>query len=173
MTERSLLNPCVYLIEQNAAIPNPVVRGLSAGMGLIKPLFGVEAKLQGAVLGTVTGETLEDATAAVEEDKARNKVLIYTYKLSPFSSEAISLLEASGYEFTNIELGLEWFTLGGSGSQKRVALGSMVENGGTSLPKVFIGGKPLPGASGYSALADAVESGELEKRLIAAGAKQR
>ena len=153
-------------------MPNPVVKGLSAGMSLIKPLFGIEAKIQAAALGAVTGDTIETVTADIEVAKAENKVLIYTYKLSPFSTEAVGLLEASGYEFTNIELGLEWFTLGGKGSMTRVALGSMVDNGGTSLPKIFIGGEPLSGASGYSALAEAVESGELEAKMKAAGVKK-
>ena len=48
----------------------------------------------------------------------------------------------------------------------------MVENGATSLPKIFIGGSPLGGASGYSALAAAVESGELEGLLKKAGARK-
>ena len=70
-----------------------------------------------------------------------------------------------------IELGLEWFALGPNGSQKRRVLGSMVENGATSLPKIFIGGTPLGGAAGYSALAESIESGELEGLLKKSGAK--
>ena len=92
--------------------------------------------------------------------------------MSPFSTEALALLESTGYEFTKVELGLEWFLLGGRESQIRVALGDMVENGATSLPKIFIGGKPLGGASGFSALTEAVESGALEGLLKAAGAKK-
>ena len=53
-----------------------------------------------------------------------------------------------------------------------VQLGQMVENGATSLPKIFIGGKPLAGAAGYSALAASIESGELEGLLKKAGAKK-
>ena len=152
--------------------PNPVVKTLSAGMGLISPLFVLEGKVQAAALGKVAGFTYEDAVSEVEQSIAGNKVLIYTYALSPFSTEAVALLESTGYEFTKIELGLEWFTLGGRGSQIRVALADKVENGATSLPKIFIGGKPLEGASGYSALAKAAEDGTLEERLKAAGAKR-
>ena len=100
------------------------------------------------------------------------QVLIYTYGLSPFSTEAIALLESTGYEFTKVELGLEWFVLGGRESQIRVALGDMAENGATSLPKIFIGGKPLSGASGFSALAEAANDGTLEGMLKASGAKK-
>ncbi|KAJ1472105.1 hypothetical protein T484DRAFT_1976224 [Baffinella frigidus] len=154
------------------AEPNPVVKILSAGMGLAKPLFGVEAKLQAAVLGRIVGYTMDEAVADINEAKASNDVIIYTYALSPFSTEAVNLLESTGYAFTKVQLGLEWFTLGGKGSQKRVALGDMVPNGGTSLPKIFIGGAPLTGASGYSALAEAVEEGTLEGLLQAANAKR-
>ena len=66
----------------------------------------------------------------------------------------------------------QWFTLGPLASKKRVALGEMVPNGGTSLPKIFIGGEPLSGASGYSALAEAVEDGTLEGLLKKSGAKR-
>mmetsp|Transcript_46140 Transcript_46140/g.116806 ORF Transcript_46140/g.116806 Transcript_46140/m.116806 type:complete len:185 (-) Transcript_46140:226-780(-) len=155
-----------------AAEPNPLIKGMSAGMGLLKPIFGVEAKLQGAALGRLSRYTIDDAIAQIEQDKKANKVLIYTYGLSPFSTEALALLESTGYQFTKVELGLEWFTLGGRGSQMRVALGDMVENGGTSLPKIFIGGQPLGGASGYSALAAAVEDGTLEGLLKRSGAKK-
>jgi len=155
------------------ASPNPVIKLMSSGMGLIKPVFGIEAKLQAAALGTVAGVGVDDATAEIEADKKASKVVIYTYKLSPFSTEALGLLDSLGYEYTNIELGLEWFALGGMGSQKRIALSEMVENGATSLPKIFIAGKPLGGASGYSALAEAIESGEIEGLMKAGKAPKK
>merc|ERR1712216_660527 len=150
----------------------PLVKVASDGMGLIKPLFVAEALLQALVLGKLFKVSKEDVIAEIEQKKAENPCVIYTYKLSPFSTEALALLDASGYEYTNIELGLEWFALGGRGSQTRVALAEMCENGASSLPKIFIGGKPLGGASGFSALADVVERGELDGRMQAAGAKK-
>ena len=42
----------------------------------------------------------------------------------------------------------------------------MCENGATSLPKIFIGGKCIGGAGGFSALTDLVEKDELEVRKI-------
>jgi len=154
-----------------AAEPSPLIKGMSAGMGLIKPIFTAEAQLQGLALGAIGGVGTDDVRGEIEDDVSSNKVLIYTYALSPFSTEALSLLDSMGYEYTKIELGLEWFALGPSGSQKRRVLASMVENGASSLPKIFIGGAPLGGASGYSALAESIESGDLEGLLKKAGAK--
>eukprot|EP00617_Octactis_speculum_P015617 CAMPEP_0185745638 /NCGR_PEP_ID=MMETSP1174-20130828/4042_1 /TAXON_ID=35687 /ORGANISM="Dictyocha speculum, Strain CCMP1381" /LENGTH=183 /DNA_ID=CAMNT_0028419793 /DNA_START=128 /DNA_END=679 /DNA_ORIENTATION=+ len=152
--------------------PNPVIKILSGGMGLIKPVFAAEAGIQAAALGAVGGVSEEDVAAEIEAAKSSSEVLIYTYALSPFSTEALGLLDSTGYEYTKIELGLEWFTLGPNGSQTRKVLGSMCENGATSLPKIFIGGQPLRGASGYSALAEVIENGELENLLKSSGAKQ-
>ena len=118
---------------------------------------GAEAKLQAAVLGgSVDPETV---AADIASAKKANKALIYTYSLSPFSTEAVAILEASGYEFTNIELGAEWFTLGGVESVTRIELSKEVENGATSLPKIFIGGKCIGGCAELAALA---ENGELD-----------
>ena len=151
---------------------NPLLKVASRGMGLIKPLFVAEAQIQSAVLGGIAGVSDSDVQAEIDTAKAKSPVLIYTYKLSPFSTEALELLDSTGFEFTEIELGLEWFTLGGRGSKTRTVLASMVENGATSLPKIFIGGEPLSGASGFSALAESVESGQLEGLLAKAGAKR-
>merc|ERR1712086_11121 len=152
---------------------SPVIKVASDGMGLIKPIFGVEAKVQAAVLGGVSGVSKEDVVADIESSKKANKLLIYTYALSPFSRQALAILDASGYEYTNVELGLEWFTLGGRASQTRVALGEMVENGATSLPKVFAGGEAIGGASGFSALASLEASDELEGLLKKARVPKR
>ena len=84
----------------------PLVKVASDGMGLIKPLFVAEALLQALVLGKLFKVSKEDVIAEIEQKKAENPCVIYTYKLSPFSTEALALLDASGYEYTNIELGL-------------------------------------------------------------------
>jgi glutaredoxin len=44
----------------------------------------------------------------------------------------------------------------------------MCENGATSLPKIFISGQQIGGASGFSALAALVDEGKLEPMLEAA-----
>merc|ERR1712127_740057 len=119
----------------------------------------------GAALGAISKVDKETVIAEINDAKTKNKALIYTYGLSPFSSEAVNILENSDYEFTDIELGAEWFLLGGKNSVARVALSEQVEGGATSLPKIFIGGKCIGGCSELSQLA---ENGELESLLSSA-----
>jgi hypothetical protein len=102
------------------AAPNPIISIAAKGMSLLSPIFKVEAALQAALLG---GSQKEEAQMEIDAAKKNNKVLIYTYALSPFSVQAVDLLEGSGYQFTKIELGAEWFLLGGKGSAIRAALG--------------------------------------------------
>jgi glutaredoxin len=126
-------------------------------MSLLKPIFAAEAQLQAAILGAGVDE--EKIKSEIDEMKKAKKVLIYTYGLSPFSTEAVALLEGAGYEYTEIELGAEWFLLGPEASVTRVALSRVVDNGATSLPKVFIGGNCIGGCAELAAL---VENGDLE-----------
>jgi glutaredoxin-related protein len=137
---------------------NPVIKVAANGMSLLKPIFGAEAKLQAAILGGSVDEA--DIFAEIEAEAKANKILIYTYGLSPFSTEALAILESSGYDFEKIELGAEWFLLGGKNSVKRVVLSNFAESGATSLPKVFIGGECI---GGCAELSSAVESGEFEE----------
>ena len=44
------------------------------------------------------------------------------YGLSPFSSEALALLDSTGATYRSIELGPEWFLLNGRASAKRAEL---------------------------------------------------
>jgi len=142
---------------------NPAIKAAANGMTLLKPIFGAEAKLQAKLLGG----NVDPATVAADIATAKkaNKALIYTYGLSPFSTEAVAILEASGYEFMNIELGAEWFALGGYESVARVELSKEVESGATSLPKIFVGGQCIGGCAELAALAD---SGELDTLMSSA-----
>jgi len=148
--------------EATTPQPNPVIKLAANGMSLLKPIFGLEAQLQAAVLGAISNVDKETVAGDIEVLKSQNKVLIYTYGLSPFSTEAISILEASGYEYTNVELGKEWFLLGGEASETRVALSKLVDSGATSLPKIFIGGECI---GGCAELAEIVENGELDSKM--------
>jgi glutaredoxin len=139
--------------------PNPAIKLAANGMTLLTPLFQAEAMIQAKVLGAITNVDTEAVAAELKQTKAKNKVLIYTYALSPFSTEAVAMLDASGYDYTKIELGLEWFVLGGKGSETRVALSKEVENGATSLPKIFIGGTCI---GGCAELANLVETNALD-----------
>jgi glutaredoxin-related protein len=146
----------------NAYAPNPAITVAAKGMSLLKPIFKAEAEIQAAALGAISKVNKETVIQEIKDNKTKNKALIYTYGLSPFSTEAIKILEGTGYEFTKIELGAEWFLLGGEASVTRVALSEEAEDGATSLPKIFIGGECI---GGCSALSDLAESGELETLL--------
>lgn len=146
----------------DAYSPNPAVTVAAKGMSLLKPLFKAEAQIQAAALGAISKIDKDTVVQEINDNKAKSKALIYTYGLSPFSTEAVKILEGTGYEFTKIELGAEWFLLGGKESVARVALSEEVEDGATSLPKIFIGGQCIGGCSALSELA---ESGELETLL--------
>ena len=142
--------------------PNPAIKLAANGMSLLKPLFALEANLQAAALGAIGGVDKEAVAENIANLKKENQVLVYTYGLSPFSSEALAMLDAAGCDYANIELGKEWFLLGGEGSETRVALSREVEDGATSLPKIFIGGECIGGCAQLAAL---VESGALEEKL--------
>ena len=79
------------------ATGNPVIKAASAGMGLLKPIFSAEASLQAAALGGLAGVDEAEVVAEIEAAKKANPVLIYTYALSPFSTEALALLDSTGY----------------------------------------------------------------------------
>jgi glutaredoxin len=165
-----LLTPVAAFVKRDAGVvgqssrlfasaPNPIIAVAAKGMSLLSPVFKVEAALQANLLG---GSKKEEAQLEIDAAKKQNKVLIYTYALSPFSTQAVALLDESGYQYTKIELGLEWFLLGGKESAIRAALGSEVESGATSLPKVFIGGNCI---GGCAELSDLVSNGGLEGLL--------
>lgn len=152
-------------IIETPSKPNPAIKLAANGMSLLKPIFVLEANLQAAVLGAIFKVDKEDVAAEIESLKKENNVLIYTYGLSPFSTEALSMLDNSGVEYTKVELGAEWFALGGKGSETRVALSKEIEGGSTSLPKIFIGGECI---GGCAELANLVESGELNDMIKSA-----
>lgn len=139
--------------------PNPVIKVGAMGMSLLAPIFKVEAALQALVLGAIGGVDKAAVAAEVDANVSNNKILIYTYSLSPFSSEAKAMLDASGYPYTEIELGAEWFLLGPEASETRVALANKLPGGASSLPKIFINGECI---GGCAELAGLVESGELD-----------
>lgn len=141
---------------------NAAIKVAANGMSLLKPIFAAEANLQAAVLGSLAKVDVDAVKSTIDAEKKENKVLIYTYGLSPFSTEAIAILEESGYPYKNIELGAEWFLLGGEASQTRVELAKAVESGATSLPKIFIGEKCI---GGYAELADVVAEGKLDETM--------
>mmetsp|Transcript_13949 Transcript_13949/g.33459 ORF Transcript_13949/g.33459 Transcript_13949/m.33459 type:complete len:190 (+) Transcript_13949:151-720(+) len=159
---------CFALSAQvNSAKPNPVVKVMANGMSLLKPAFVAEAKLQAAVLGGSVDS--DEVQKEIQSETKSSKVVIYTYGLSPFSSEAVNILDQTGVDYNQIELGPEWFLLNGKDSLKRVLLSEYVDNGATSLPKVFVNGQCL---GGCAELATSVESGEFDGLVGKKGGKK-
>ena len=146
---------------------NPVIKLAGKGMNLLKPIFSAEAKLQAAILGGGVDKAEVQEELNSLSAKKPPPCVIYTYGLSPFSTEALSILESTGATFEKRELGPEWFLLSPRASVLRAKLGEMT--GQSSLPHIFIGGESIGGLStGTPGLAALVESGELENKLKAA-----
>ena len=138
-------------------------------MGILSFLFKIENKFQAKALGASESDFVA-ARKNIEETVSSNKVVIYTYGLSPFSSEALAVLDEIGFpNYKNVELGLEWFLLDKEQSTLRAELLAMT--GQSSLPHVFIEGKHVGGLfTGtpdglYPGLATLKESGELQNML--------
>ena len=168
MIRKLLIFAFLPSLAASLSAANPAIKVAANAMSLLKPIFAAEASLQANLLGgTVDPSSVE---AEIADAKKKNKVLIYTYGLSPFSTEAVSLLESSGYEYTKIELGAEWFLLGGEASRTRVALAKEVSIGATSLPKIFVGGNCI---GGCAELAELVDNGEFEILLQKAKAPKK
>ena len=84
-------------LATQAYAPNAAIAIAAKGMSLLKPIFKAEAELQAAALGAIGSIDRQVIVDEINENKTKNKALIYTYGLSPFSSEAVAILEGSGY----------------------------------------------------------------------------
>ena len=144
--------------------PNPAIKLAGKAMPLLGPVFSLEADLQAIIfnLGTYDADAVQ---ADISKTIKSAPVVIYSYGLSPFSTEAIAVLESTGARFENVQLGLEWFALGPKASATRVQLRKMYGQG--SLPHIFIGGEWVGGlATGANGgLSGLVERGELMPML--------
>ena len=137
-------------------------------MNLLRPIFSLENRLQAKLLGADETD-LKSARERIEEIVSENDVVVFTYSLSPFSGEALALLDSlGGVEYENYVLGPEWFLLGREGSAMRCQLLEMT--GQSSLPHVFIGGRHVGGLfsgteEGGPGIAALSESGELRTMI--------
>ena len=79
----------VTMMAEPKAPSTPIVAA-GKGMPLLSPLFNLEAIAQAAVLhlGSYDREAI---AAEIKETASSSPVVIYTYPLSPFSSEAVSV----------------------------------------------------------------------------------
>merc|ERR1712194_266127 len=108
------------------------------GRGVLKPagklmkllsfLFKFENKLQAQLLGAEDADYIM-VRKEIEDTISKNKIVAYTYRLSPFSSETLAFLDEIGVEYENVEVGLEWFLLG---KEKSVLRAEMLEMTGQS-----------------------------------------
>ncbi|KAJ1444794.1 hypothetical protein M885DRAFT_626788 [Pelagophyceae sp. CCMP2097] len=151
-----------FAIAARASALSPVIKVAGQGMNLLKPIFGLESAAQAAILGGIGG--VDGAEVDAELDAIKAGCVIYTYGLSPFSTEALSTLEAEGAIVEVRQLGLEWFLLGPRASVLRQKLGE--RTGQTALPHIFIGGESVGGlATGTPGLSALIEAGSLQAML--------
>jgi len=145
-----------------------ILKPAGKAMGLLAALFRLENKLQAKLLGAEDAD-LATARKQIENDIGSNKIVLYTYGLSPFSTEAIAVLDEIGTDYKTIELGLEWFLLDKERSTIRAALLDLTNQ--SSLPHIFINGKSVGGLftgtsdGKFPGLAGLKESGELQKMI--------
>ena len=129
--------------------PNELLEFVSGSvMILFKPIFAVLAPLQAGSNQEDSDNYQKELKAAlteIESETSSSPVVVYTYDLSPFSSETKSLLKSVNVEFKDISLGKEWIPglVAPKGAIKRAALLEMT--GQSSLPHIFVGGKPIGG----------------------------
>ena len=146
------------------ADPSAVITSAGKAMPLLSPIFNIEADLQ-AFITNLGGYDEEAVQAEIDKTISSAPVVVYTYPLSPFSSEAVAILQSTGCKLNVVELGLEWFALGPKGSATRVELRKLYGQG--SLPHVFIGGEWVGGLAtgGEGGLVGLCERGELVDKL--------
>lgn len=133
-------------------------------MSTLKPIFAWLTPLQVDMLKNVNDDDLKDrvdmALSEIQlETNGDEVVVIYTYALSPFCLETKYLLDRLQIRYKEISLGQEWLPglLAPGGAEKRAALFQVT--GQTSLPHIFIGGKPIGGLfSGNPGLIPALQA---------------
>ena len=145
-----------------------ILKPAGKAMGFLSFLFRLENKLQAKLFGADDSDFVK-ARNDIQETITNNRVVVYTYGLSPFSYEALTVLDEVGAEYKEVDVGLEWFLLGKESSTLRAELLQMT--GQSSLPHVFIDGKHVGGLfsgtpdGSYPGLASLKESGKLQEMI--------
>jgi len=179
---------CPYLVDPNTGIsmaesadivgylyktyaswtpPSELLEWASSNvMSLAKPLFKVLTPLQAGENDAEINYKgkIRDTMAVIEAEAAASPVVVYTYELSPFSTETKLLLDRLDVEYKEVSLGKEWLPglIAENGAITRAALLEMT--GQSSLPQVFIDGKPIGGLfSGSPGLLPMLKNGEFPK----------
>jgi len=101
---------------------------------------------------------IAEAKAEIFDEISTAPVVIYTFELSPFCTEATNLLDNIGVGYKKVSLGREWIPGLIANPAKRAAL--LEITGQSSLPNVFIGGTSIGGLySGKPGIVPALEKG--------------
>jgi len=131
---------------------------------LLKPVYKSIAPLQAGSSRENEFEyksELAEAKAKIFDEIASAPVVIYTYTLSPFCTEATALLDSAGISYKEVSLGKEWIPGLIADPLKRAAL--LEITGSSSLPSIFVGGNSVGGLfSGNPGILASLESGELK-----------
>eukprot|EP00986_Skeletonema_menzelii_P008965 scaffold3933_cov155-Skeletonema_menzelii.AAC.1 len=131
---------------------------------LLKPVYKAIAPIQAGSSRENEFEyksELAEAKAKIFDEIASAPVVIYTYTLSPFCTEATALLDSAGISYKEVSLGKEWIPGLIDDPLNRAAL--LEITGSSSLPNCFVGGNSVGGLfSGTPGLLASLESGELK-----------
>lgn len=161
----------IQYLYQNYAIytpPNELVQWASDYiLPLAKPLFAILAPIQAGAtsMGSKDKEykqRINAAWAEVQTTVQSAPVVVYTYGLSPFSTETKALLENMNITYTEVSLGLEWIPglIKQGGSEIRAAF--LEKTGQSSLPHIFLNGQSIGGLfSGTPGLLKLAQQGTL------------
>ena len=157
--------PTAAALAPAAARADDLLETVGKFVTVLKPLYKLEAPLQA---GNYDKAAVREQ---IRKDVGSNPVVVYSYTLSPFCTEAKALLAEQGAKVKVIELGDEWVPglLPAEGAAVRAELGEMT--GQTSMPHVFIGGTSIGGlATGTPGLKALLKDGSLRGKLKEAGA---
>lgn len=142
--------------------PTELLGQVSANiMPILKPLFQTLAPLQAGSSSDDTKNYENELLSAKEEIQKEiesDNVVVYTYSLSPFCTEALAVLDNLDVQYKEISLGAEWvpFLINEGGAQKRMALLEMT--GQSSLPHIFVNSQSIGGL--FEGLIPALENGK-------------
>jgi len=165
MSESADIVAYLYQMYAKWTPPNELLQLISGNvMVLGKPLFAMLAPLQAGKQDEDYDSKIVQAQEEIDAITSAYPVVVFTYSLSPFSSETRALLDRLKVEYQEVSLGAEWIPGLLSEPAKRAAL--LQSTGQSSLPHIFVNGKSIGGLfSGTPGLVPALEDGSFEEML--------
>ena len=117
-------------------------------------------------------QDMDKAKAEITALVKATPVVVYTYSLSPFCTEAKTLLDRLNVAYQEKSLGAEWIPGLIQEPQTRAALTEMT--GQSSLPHIFVGGQSIGGLfSGTPGLIPALKEGTFLEMVQQAGGNKK